>query len=90
MKNTFKPAAKRAVLTLSLIAGLSACGGGGDGGNNQARNPADDGNIPASAAANTAAFVRYLDKLPQNDSGEPLNAAGITPPTTDSDEPTDV
>lgn len=90
MKLPVKASVKRTVLAVSLLAGLSACGGGGgDGGNNGQAN-VDGSSVPASAVANTAAFVAYLNSLPQNDTGEPLNASSVTPPTNDTDEPTDV
>lgn len=83
-----KPALKRSILALSLAAGLGACGGGGgDGGG---RPSGEDANsVPASAGASVAAFVNYLDRTPANETGEPLEVA-ITPPTTDTDEATDV
>ena len=84
------PGVKRAILTVSLLAGLAACGGGGngDGGGRTTRQTGDT--VPASAVATSAAFVAYLDTLPTNESEEPLNASSVTPPTTDSDESTDV
>ena len=91
MKFHVKPGVKRSILAVSLLAGLAACGGGGDGGGGSARTSAQDTNsVPASAVASTAAFVAYLNTLPTNETEEPLNAASVTPPTTDSDEPTNV
>ena len=91
MKFHVEPGVKRAILSVSLLAGLTACGGGGDvvSGVKTTRQSGDT--VPASAVASTAAFVAYLDKLPTNESEEPLNASSVTPPTTDSDdEPTNV
>ena len=86
-----KPAVKNSILALSLLAGLSACGGGGGGGDGSAQTSAQATNsVPASAAASTSSFVAYLKTLPTNETEEPLNAASVTPPTTDSDEPTNV
>ena len=90
-----KPAVKNSILALSLLAGLSACGGGGGGAGGgagvgaQATRQSGDG-VPASAAASNTAFVAYLNTLPTNETEEPLNAASVRPPTTDSDEPTNV
>lgn len=89
MKFHVKPGVKRSILAVSLLAGLAACGGGGDGGGGQATRPSGD-TVPASAVASNAAFVAYLNTLPTNETEEPLNASSVTPPTTDSDEPTNV
>ena len=84
------PGVKRAILTVSLLAGLAACGGGGDGdgGGRTTRQTGDT--VPASAVASSAAFVAYLNTLPTNESEEPLNASSVTPPATDSGEPANV
>ena len=90
MKFHVNPGVKRAILTVSLLAGLAACGGGGNGGGGgQTTRQAGD-TVPASAVASTAAFVAYLNTLPTNESEEPLNASSVTPPATDSDEPANV
>ena len=89
MKFHVKPGVKRSILAVSLLAGLAACGGGGDGGGGQATRQNGD-TVPASAVASNAAFVAYLNTLPTNETEEPLNAASVTPPTTDSDESTNV
>ncbi len=82
-----KPALKRSILALCLAAGLGACGGGGgDGGQ---RSGQDANSVPASAVTSVAAFVNYLNTTPENDTGEPLDVA-VTPPTSDTDEATDV
>ena len=90
MKFHVEPGVKRAILSVSLLAGLAACGGGGDvvSGVQTTRQTGDT--VPASAVASAAAFVAYLDTLPTNESEEPLNASSVTPPTTDSDEPANV
>jgi len=88
MKLSSTPALKRSILALSLAAGLGACGGGGNGGGGQ-QSGQDANSVPASAAASVPAFVNYLNTTPANESGEPLEVA-ITPPTSDTDEPTDV
>ena len=84
------PGVKRAILTVSLLAGLAACGGGGDGVSGVQTTRQTGDTVPASAVASTAAFVAYLDKLPTNESEEPLNASSVTPPATDSGEPANV
>ena len=89
MKFHVKPGVKRSILAVSLLAGLAACGGGGDGGGGQATRQSGD-TVPASAAASTSSFVAYLNTLPTNETEEPLKASSVTPPTTESDEPTNV
>ncbi len=86
MKIHVKPGVKRTILALSLLAGLAACGGGGGG--QTTRQTGDT--VPASAVATTSAFVAYVNTLPTNETEEPLNASSVTPPTTESDEPTNV
>ena len=81
---------RRSLLALSTLAGLSACGGGGGDGSSAPTSGADASSVPASAVASNAAFVRYLDTMPTNETQEPLKADSVTPPTTDSDEPTHV
>ena len=81
---------KRAMLTVSLLAGLAACGGGGNGGGGGQATRQNGDTVPASAVATTTAFVAYLNTLPTNETEEPLNASSVTSPTTDGDEPTDV
>lgn len=88
MKLSSRPALKRSILALSLAAGLGACGGGG-GGNGGGQSGQDANSVPASAGTSVAAFVNYLNTTPANETGEPLEVA-ITPPTSDSDEPTEV
>ena len=91
MKFYVKPGVKRSILTIALLAGLAACGGGGDGGGGGGLNTRQSSDtVPASAVASNAAFVAYLNKLPTNETEEPLNASSVTPPTTDTDEPTEV
>ena len=84
------PGVKRAILTVSLLAGLAACGGGGDGVSGVQTTRQTGDTVPASAAVSTAAFVAYLNTLPTNESEEPLNASSVTPPATDSGEPANV
>ena len=90
MKFHVKPGVKRTILTVLLLAGLAACGGGGNGGGGGLATRQSGDGVPASAAASNAAFVAYLNTLPTNETEEPLNASSVTPPTTDSDEPTNV
>ena len=90
MKFHVKPGVKRSILTVSLLAGLAACGGGGDGGGGGLATRQNGDTVPASAVASNAAFVAYLNTLPTNETEEPLNAASVMPPTTDTDEPTNV
>ena len=89
MKLLSRSATRRSVLSLLLLAGLSACGGGGDG--NSAGNSGQDPNsVPVSAVASVPTLVSYLNKTPTNETRESLNTDSVTLPTTDSDEPTDV
>ena len=82
---------RRSLLALSTLAGLSACGGGGGDGSSAApASGADTTSVPASAVASNAAFVRYMDTMPINETQEPLRADAVTPPTTDTEEPTNV
>jgi len=91
MKFHVKPGVKRTILALSLLAGLAACGGGGGGGGGGGQTTRQTGDtVPASAVATTSAFVAYVNTLPTNETEEPLNASSVTPPTTESDEPTNV
>lgn len=89
MKLEIKPAAKRSVLALLLLAGLAACGGGGGGGQSQSA-AQDPDSVPASAVASVPAFVNYLNTTPSNDTGESLTVGDVSLPTTDSEEPIDV
>ena len=90
MKFHVDPRVKRAMLTVSLLAGLAACGGGGNGGGGGQATRQNGDTVPASAVATSTALVAYLNTLPTNETEEPLNAASVMPPTTDGDEPTDV
>lgn len=83
------PALKRTILALSLAAGLGACGGGGGGDGGSSGSREDPNSIPASAGASVPAFFNYLNTTASNESGEPLDV-GITPPTSDTDEPIEV
>ena len=90
MKFHVEPGVKRVILSVSLLAGLAACGGGGDGVSGVQTTRQTGDTVPASAAVSTAAFVAYLNTLPTNESEEPLNASSVTPPATDSGEPANV
>jgi len=43
--------------------------------------------VPASATANTAAYVSYTGSLPVSETQEPLDVNKVTAPTSDTDEP---
>ena len=75
----------RLVLTTALLLGLSACGGGGN--DEVVLTPAAD--VPASASTTPTAFTDYVDTRVQSssESAEPLDLGGVTPPSSDSDEP---
>ena len=94
MKLPIEPAVKRSLLAGAMLAALGACGGGGDGGGGSVTAPAaptqTSASVPASAVASTSAFVSYLKALPRNETEEPLSVTAVTPPTTDTDEPTSV
>jgi hypothetical protein len=82
-------------LLLALIAiGAAGCGGGGGGGGGGDTTvgavPQDPTSVPPSAFASVASFIGYLNGLAPSDNSEPLGTGTGTPPTSDSDEPTNV
>lgn len=73
------------VALAATLGALAACGGGGgydDGGA-----PGGSGGVPPSATASVTAFVQYLAALAMREAEEPLSVDGVTPPTSDTDEP---
>jgi hypothetical protein len=45
------------------------------------------GEVPASATASTAAYVGFANSLPPNETDQPLGVNGVTPPTSETEEP---
>lgn len=81
----------RTLLPVIVVATLMAgCGGGGNDGGDEppAANPG--GSVPDSATQSGAAFTAYLVTLAPDDTGEPMNVSGLTPPVSDTDEPVDI
>lgn len=77
------------VLACALV--LTACGGGG-GGSHTADAPVQtsadaDTVVPASATASVQSFAQYVGQLPVDDAREPLDAAAVMAPVSDTDEP---
>jgi ABC-type glycerol-3-phosphate transport system substrate-binding protein len=75
---------KLCIAALALLA-LAACGGGGG---DDTPNAPDD-TVPASALASLTSFTDWLGKQMANEGNEPLMMNSASPPTSDSDEPTD-
>ena len=78
------------VLACALV--LTACGGGGGGSQAAADAPVQtsadaDTVVPASATASVQSFAQYVGKLPVDDAREPLDAAAVMAPVSDTDEP---
>ena len=79
--------------TMAVI--LAACGGGNDGSPPAtmvttpppATGPAA---VPGSAVVDIASFISYLNTLMSNDMQEPLLADAVTPPTSETAEPTNI
>ena len=77
------------VLACALV--LTACGGGGGSqaaADAPVQSSADaDTVVPASATASVQSFAQYVGKLPVDDAREPLDAAAVMAPVSDTDEP---
>ena len=76
---------------------LAACGGGGDDSPPSTTTvvvppppPAAPTSVPPSAVVDSASFSSYLNSLVSNDAQEPLTADTVTPPTSETGEPTTV
>lgn len=64
---------------------LSACGGGSS---DQASAPTEDPtHVPASALASSSAFEHYVGSLAPSDTAPPLDLAGLTMPTSETEAP---
>ena len=89
---------KRNLAVLFATAALvAACGGGDDDpapapGPAPVPAPAPAGMVPDSVSASVANFIGYLMALVtiNDDTTEPLDVSGVTPPLTDTAEPSAV
>jgi hypothetical protein len=70
-------------VSLTLAAGLAACGGGGD----DALPPAADTEVPASATASPEAYSRYAGSLRADDHADPLSVDKVVPPVSETATP---
>jgi hypothetical protein len=52
--------------------------------------PATTTEVPASATADTAAYVSYTASLPASETQEPLGVGKVAPPTSETGEPTPI
>jgi hypothetical protein len=84
------PLLARVVATLLAPLMLVACGGGSglDPAPTPATAPANV--VPGSAVASIASFIGYLGQLGANDSTDALGIDAITPPVSETDEPSPV
>ena len=70
---------------------LAACGSKYDEGAataSPAAVPPSAPSVPGSAVVDIASFINYLNTLMTSDTQEPLLADAVTPPSTDTGEPT--
>jgi ABC-type glycerol-3-phosphate transport system substrate-binding protein len=76
----------RALAAVALAAALAACGGLDD----DETTPAATAEVPASASQSTDGWIAYLQRLVASaaDTLEPVDTAAVTPPTTETAEPT--
>ncbi len=70
-------------MALATAALLTACGGG-QGVDEEATT------VPASATATPEVFTRYAAELPPDEQREPLNVDGLSPPTSETTEPSPI
>lgn len=75
--------------SLASLFMLSGCFGGDDV-NGSPGTPAVTAQVPASASATVTDFIAYLQQLvvASADTLEPVSVANVTPPTSDTTEPT--
>ncbi len=77
---------KRVLLVLTSAAALAACSD-----NPAAETPeppmVDNNQVPASALVSARAFSSFAASLPPSDSKLPLDVNGVTPPTSETEEP---
>lgn len=80
-----KKAWLKALGAMSVVAVLSACGGGDD----TPAPPPVTSEVPASASASIGGFIDYLKQLvvASADMLEPVDVSAVTPPTSDNGEP---
>jgi hypothetical protein len=78
----------RPLVLLACALALAACS------DNPEPVPAPDGTpaqtggeVPASATASTSAYVGFANSLPPSETDLPLGVNGVTPPTSETDEP---
>ena len=70
---------------------VAACGSNGnDGAMPIVTPPAAAASVPPSAVVDIASFISYLNTLASNDVQEPLVTDAVTPPTTETGEPTTI
>lgn len=70
---------------------VAACGSNGnDGAMPIVTPPAAAASVPPSAVVDIASFISYLNTLASNDTQEPLVTDAVTPPTTETGEPTTI
>jgi hypothetical protein len=77
-------------LLVAALCVLAACGGGGGDAAPEMPAPAPSNRVPGSAAASAQAFVQYTGSLGASESTEPLELEGLTPPTSETEEPQSV
>ena len=80
----------RLLLVALLAVGAAGCGGGGGSDATVVATPQDPTVVAPSVFASVASFVSFLNGLAQSDNSEPLGINTGVPPTSDSDEPTNV
>lgn len=79
----------RRIFVALIAVGAAGCGSGGS--YTTAGAMAQDPTVvPPSAFASVGSFISYLDVLAQSDNSEPLGTDTGVPPTSDSDEPSNV
>ena len=80
---------KSLFLAFCTAAVLSGCGGGDD---SAPPTPAATAAVPASASLSVDGFIGYMKALVASaaDTLEPVDVSAVTPPTSDTTEPTPV
>lgn len=88
----------RIVLSVALLGGLVACGGGGGGSSGDAGTSpvsAPLAAVPSSARDTEAGLVAYIRSVlglstAEQDAAEPIDLGTLTLPSSDTSEPSDV
>ena len=95
MKIHLRTPIRRRVAGLSVVASasvlLAACGGSNDqysSATTPVVPPPTAASVPASAVADIASFIGYLNTLATTDTLEPLLTDAVTPPTTETGDVT--